>query len=186
MTSSLWNLPNFITALRVIAAGPVIYLLVHGGADAFWAALAIMLLAELTDALDGFVARRYGLVSQVGKILDPLADSLYRISIFTAFAANHWMPLWMFLVIVWRDLSVSYIRVAAEQSVGTMGARQSGKWKAIVQGIAQMMTVAAHAVWGGMLPATVGMTVWLALLLATLVTAYSLFDYATSVIRRLV
>jgi CDP-diacylglycerol--glycerol-3-phosphate 3-phosphatidyltransferase len=180
----LTSLPNAITFLRVVAAGPVIFLLVNGSNSAIWAALVIMIAAELSDWLDGIVARRFGQISAVGKILDPMADSLYRVSVFTAFAANHWMPIWMFLVMVWRDVGVSYLRVVAERSVGTMGARQSGKWKAVAQGAAQLLVVGAYAIWGtSSLPAGVETVLFSALLIATMVTAYSLIDYAVSVFK---
>ena len=180
-----WNLPNAITSLRIVATVPVILLLVSDERWALWAALGVMIVSEFTDWIDGVLARRRGQVSNVGKILDPMADSLYRVSVFTAFTANHWMSLWMLLIIVWRDVSVSYLRVVAEQTVGTMGARQSGKWKAVAQSIAQIVAVGAYALWGPDLPESTAMVVDGVLLAATVVTAYSLIDYAASVFRRM-
>lgn len=179
----LWTLPNAITWYRVVAAVPIILLLVNGSNAALWAALGLMVVAEVSDGVDGWVARRYGQVSAVGKILDPMADSLYRVSVFTAFAANRWMPVWMFLIMLWRDISVSYLRVVAEQKIGTLAARQSGKWKAVAQGIAQILVVGAYAWWGGDLPPDVRQWLWVGLLLATLVTAWSLIDYGLTVYR---
>lgn len=179
----LWTLPNAITWYRVIAAVPIILLLVNGSNAALWAALGLMVVAEVSDGVDGWVARRTGQVSAVGKILDPMADSLYRVSVFTAFAANRWMPVWMFLIMLWRDISVSYLRVVAEQKIGTLAARQSGKWKAVAQGIAQILVVGAYAWWGGDPSADVRQWLWVALLMATLVTAWSLIDYGVTVYR---
>ena len=181
----LWTLPNAITWYRVVAAVPIILLLVHGSNPALWAALGLMILAEVSDGVDGWVARHYGQVSAVGKILDPMADSLYRVSVFTAFAANRWMPVWMFLIMLWRDVSVSYLRVLAEQKIGTLAARQSGKLKAVAQGLAQILVVAAYAVWGEAPPADIQRWLWAALFLATLVTLWSLVDYALAVFRGL-
>jgi CDP-diacylglycerol--glycerol-3-phosphate 3-phosphatidyltransferase len=181
----LWTLPNAITWYRVVAAVPIILLLVSGSTTALWGALALMVIAEVSDGIDGWVARRYGQVSAVGKILDPMADSLYRVSVFTAFAANRWMPVWMFLIMLWRDVSVSYLRVVAEQKIGTLAARQSGKWKAVAQGIAQILVVAVYAWWGTALPPDISWLLWSALLIATLVTAWSLIDYGLAVYRGL-
>jgi CDP-diacylglycerol---glycerol-3-phosphate 3-phosphatidyltransferase len=181
----LWTLPNAITWYRVFAAVPIILLLVSGSNAALWAALALMAIAEISDGVDGWVARRYGQVSAVGKILDPMADSLYRVSVFTAFAANRWMPVWMFLIMLWRDVSVSYLRVIAEQRIGTLAARQSGKWKAVAQGVAQVLVVAVYAWWGSALPSSMSTLLWTALLVATLVTTWSLIDYALAVYRGL-
>jgi CDP-diacylglycerol--glycerol-3-phosphate 3-phosphatidyltransferase len=177
----LWTLPNAITWYRVVAAVPIILLLVSGSNTALWAALGLMIVAEISDGIDGWVARRYGQVSAVGKILDPMADSLYRVSVFTAFAANRWIPVWMFLIMLWRDISVSYLRVVAEQKIGTLAARQSGKWKAVAQGIAQILVVAGYALWGPELPAGMQTLLWSTLLLATLITAWSMLDYALAV-----
>ncbi|MBY0224532.1 MAG: CDP-diacylglycerol--glycerol-3-phosphate 3-phosphatidyltransferase [Hyphomicrobium sp.] len=181
----LWTLPNAITWYRVVAAVPIIFLLVNGSNAALWAALGLMAVAEISDGVDGWVARRYGQVSAVGKILDPMADSLYRVSVFTAFAANRWMPVWMFLIMLWRDVSVSYLRVVAEQRIGTLAARQSGKLKAVSQGVAQILVVAGYAWWGTELPSEMHKLLWAVLFVATLVTGWSLFDYALSVYRGL-
>ncbi len=181
----LWTLPNAITWYRVVAAVPIILLLVNGSNAALWAALGLMAIAEISDGVDGWVARRYGQVSAVGKILDPMADSLYRVSVFTAFAANRWMPVWMFLIMLWRDVSVSYLRVVAEQRIGTLAARQSGKWKAVAQGVAQILVVAVYAWWGTAIPSEMHKLLWAALFIATLVTAWSLVDYALAVYRGL-
>ncbi len=181
----LWTLPNAITWYRVVAAVPIILLLVSGSNAALWAALVLMVVAEVSDGIDGWVARRYGQVSAVGKILDPMADSLYRVSVFTAFAANRWMPVWMFLIMLWRDVSVSYLRVVAEQKIGTLAARQSGKWKAVAQGFAQLLVVGVYALWGPTPGDDLRLALWAALLLATLVTAWSLADYGLSVYRAL-
>lgn len=178
-----WTLPNTITSLRVLATAPVILLIVSGEKWALWAALGIMVLSEFSDWIDGVLARRRGQVSNIGKLLDPMADSLYRVSVFTAFTANHWMPLWMLLIIVCRDVSVSYLRVLAEQKKGTMGARQSGKWKAVAQSIAQLVVVAGYAIWGPHLSEMLALLLSFVLLVATVVTAYSLLDYAASVFR---
>jgi CDP-diacylglycerol---glycerol-3-phosphate 3-phosphatidyltransferase len=178
-----WTLPNTITSLRVLATAPVILLIVSGEQWALWAALCLMVLSEFSDWIDGVLARRRGQVSNIGKLLDPMADSLYRVSVFTAFTANHWMPLWMLLIVICRDVSVSYLRVHAEQKKGTMGARQSGKWKAVAQSIAQLVVVAGYAVWGPFLPEILALFLNFVLLVATAVTAYSLLDYAASVFR---
>lgn len=181
----LWNLPNSVTWLRVGLSVPVILLLVEGSRVSLWIVLVLMFVAEISDGVDGYLARRTGQVTAVGKILDPMADSIYRICVFTALVANHWMPVWMFLVIIWRDISVAYLRVVAEQFITTMAARQSGKWKAVAQGIAQGAVVLAYAWFGVDLPGGVDMALWAVLLMATAVTAYSFSDYAWAVLKGL-
>lgn len=150
-----------------------------------WIALAVMVFAELTDGVDGFVARRFGLVSSVGKLLDPLADSLYRNGMFIAFAAIGWMPFWMLVVFASRDLMIAHLRLVSERRIGTLAARSSGKLKAISQSAAQLAMVAAHALWASSPPdwAVIGVTALLYLALG--ITLLSLYDYLSSVWRAL-
>jgi len=181
----LWTLPNAITWFRVLIAVPIILLLVDGSAASLWTALGLMIASEVSDGVDGYVARRYGQVSAVGKILDPMADSLYRISVFSAFVANQWMPVWMFLIMAWREIAMSYLRIVAEQKIGTMAARSSGKVKAFFQGATQLLVVFAYASMGPTLSPDLGLAVWLALLVSTVLSAGSLIDYILVIIRGL-
>lgn len=172
---------------------PAILLVGHGAesaieADAsriFWIALAVMIFAELTDGVDGFVARRFNLVSSIGKLLDPLADSLYRNGMFIAFAAIGWMPFWMLVIFASRDLVIAHLRLVSERRIGTLAARSSGKLKAISQSAAQLAMVATHALWVSNPPdwAVFGVTALLYLSLA--ITLLSLYDYLSSVYRAL-
>lgn len=185
ITSDIWTVPNAISSFRILIGPACIYFLTLGDPTYMWVALFSMTIAELSDYVDGVVARNYAQQSNVGKVLDPMADSLYRIAIFLAFVSNGWMPIWMFLVILSRDFAVSYLRVMAENSFGTLAARRSGKIKAIVQSASQFIVVLIYAIWGNDLIPSLGYGIYVVLLAATAVTAYSLIDYASSVLRRL-
>ncbi len=185
MDKNIWTVPNGITSFRIIAGPICILLILSGTAWAMWSCLFVMALAELSDFLDGYIARAYDQVSDLGKILDPMSDSIYRISVFVAFVSQGWMPVWMFLLILCRDIIVSYLRILAEQQIGTLAARSSGKWKAIVQSGAQIIVVSLHALYGTTISGLAEQVAFYSLLAATLVTAYSLIDYGTSVIMRL-
>lgn len=178
------TLPNAITAYRIVAGPLCMWLLAEPSAAAMWTALAIVISAEISDLIDGYVARSSAQVSNFGKILDPMADCLYRGSVFIAFVMNGWMAVWMLSVIVWRDLTVSYLREIAELKSETLAARTSGKWKAIVQGAAQVIIVGLAAIFGKAHFADYESAVEALLLLATAVTAYSLVDYASGVLQR--
>ncbi len=141
-----------------------------------------MIVAELSDMLDGMVARALGQVSDLGKLLDPLSDSVYRVAVFLAFVATGLMPAWMMIVILVRDLVVANVRVVAAARGETMAARTSGKIKAIVQAAAQIATVVIVAAFAGTTWASDA--VWAVLLVATAVTAWSMVDYAGAVILR--
>lgn len=173
----LWTLPNAITWYRVVAAVPIILLLVNGSNAALWAALGLMVIAEVSDGVDGWVARRYGQVSAVGKILDPMADSLYRVSVFTAFAANRWMPVWMLVVMASREIAQAHLRIVAEAHIGTMAARWSGKLKAAAQGVSQLCITFLFAVYASAPPEGLLYFAWLLLFFTTVLSVWSFFGY---------
>ncbi len=138
------NLPNTLTFSR-LALTPVFfvafYLCHHPAAGAvegmLWAKLSVLAIAvafEVSDVLDGYLARRWGQTSNLGKVIDPLADSFSRFTVFVCFLWAGYASLWMVLLIFWRDCLVAGLRgIAARQGIA-MGARISGKLKAIVQG----------------------------------------------------
>jgi len=183
MARELWTWPNAITGYRFVAGPLCLLLLVYPFIGSIWLVLSLMVLAEISDALDGYVARSARQVTKVGKILDPMADGLYRGSVFIAFLAVGWMPVWMLAVILLRDVAVSYLREYAEERQQTLGARESGKWKAVAQAVAQLSIVGYVALFGARYPAQFALLCQVMLSFATLVTAYSLVDYVFGVLR---
>jgi len=126
---------------------------------------------------DGFLARKFGMSSKLGAALDPLCDSLYRFTVFLGFAAAGWIPLWMVLPFVFRDIIVSYARIAAAGRGVSIGARWSGKVKAVVQGVAQIAVLVLFALGIG------GPWAFWLVAVAVLVTLYSLVDYVNGFAR---
>jgi CDP-diacylglycerol--glycerol-3-phosphate 3-phosphatidyltransferase len=101
---------------------------------AVYALLAIMTILELSDALDGYVARKYGEVTDLGKILDPMADSVARFAIFLSFTqppVN--LPIFYVFALAWRDSVVSTLRTICALNGYALAARISGKIKALIQ-----------------------------------------------------
>jgi CDP-diacylglycerol--glycerol-3-phosphate 3-phosphatidyltransferase len=171
------SLPNAITLSRVFLGAACLWLLTAGQQELLKIGLAVMVIAELTDFLDGLAARLTGKVSELGKILDPMADSMYRLTVFAAFTQVGWMPAWMLAIFIVRDVGVAYIRNMALQEGLSVAARFSGKAKAVVQGAAQIFAVAVAAFNLEQLQ----IFIWPALCLAAAVTLYSLGDYAGAV-----
>lgn len=178
----LFTLANAISASRIVGGPVCAFLLASRYDGAVAAALAVMVMAEASDLLDGYVARRTGQVTAPGKILDPLADALYRGLVFLVFAFNGWIPLWMLAAIFVRDLIVANLREYAERQGRTQGARLSGKIKAVVQGAAQLGIVAL-AVFAGVNGTTLPL-MFLLMLAAVGVTLYSLIDYVVSILHQ--
>ncbi|MFH1464424.1 MAG: CDP-alcohol phosphatidyltransferase family protein [Pseudomonadota bacterium] len=131
----LYTIPNIISVSRLALAIPTIWLLLRGDGPAMIFAIVLLNYLELTDATDGYIARKWNQVSEVGKLLDPMFDSLCRFTIFATLLAAGILPLWMLLIFFYRDMSVSYYRAFAAQRQVTMSARVSGKVKAVVQGV---------------------------------------------------
>ena len=107
------NLPNKLTLLRIVLIAPfllVLYLDVPGAA---YIALAIFILASLTDLLDGKIARKYGLITDFGKFADPLADKMLVTAAMLWFVENGQMPGWALLIVIVREFAVSGLRMVA-------------------------------------------------------------------------
>lgn len=97
------NLPNAITLLRILLVPALVWvLLVHNLNEALW----IFLLAGLSDALDGFIAKRFHLTTRLGSFLDPAADKLLLVSSFICLAYLGLVPVWLALIVCFRDLLI--------------------------------------------------------------------------------
>jgi cardiolipin synthase (CMP-forming) len=97
------HLPNFLTGLRLMAAPATAGLLVSGH---FNAALGVFALAGLSDAADGYLAKRFGLGSELGRFLDPAADKALMLAVIVTLAALGEVPVWLAVVVVGRDAAI--------------------------------------------------------------------------------
>lgn len=97
----------------------------------------LVCVSELSDAFDGYIARKYNQVTELGKILDPMADSIYRISLFLTFTLEPVrIPMGLVFIFLYRDSVVSTLRTICALKGFALAARPSGKIKAVIQGIA--------------------------------------------------
>ena len=166
------NLPNKLTVLRVILIPFfVLSLMVFGGRIQLlrYLAASIFIVASLTDMLDGKIARKYNLVTNFGKFMDPLADKLLVCSALICLVELGQLPAWMVIVIVSREFIISGFRlVAAEQGI-VIAASYWGKFKTTFQMIAVILMIVNLPVLGLLTSACT----WIALIL----TIVSLVDY---------
>ncbi len=103
MTRVLRQIPNILTAIRIVLAPLTAWLLLHGhDLDA----LLVFACAGATDALDGFLARRFGLVSRFGEYLDPAADKLLMLACFITLTYMNVTPLWLAALVIGRDVAI--------------------------------------------------------------------------------
>jgi CDP-diacylglycerol--glycerol-3-phosphate 3-phosphatidyltransferase len=154
--------PNLLTLFRLCSAPVFLALFIGSGKEGFlrafmdpqmglWACLIVGSLSELSDVLDGILARKLNQVSDFGKLLDPYADSTFRLSCYFSFASQahgKWIPLWMVMILFYRDLLVTVIRTFGVERRIFVHARASGKIKAIAQGTVVFVTL-AMAIWFG-------------------------------------
>src|SRR5260221_11106717 len=103
MSQLLRNIPNVLTAVRVLLAPLTAYLIMRGND---LAALGVFALAGASDAVDGFLARRFGLVSRFGEYLDPAADKFLMLICFVTLTMMHQAPLWLSVIVVGRDVAI--------------------------------------------------------------------------------
>lgn len=169
---------NLVTAARLpLAPLAVICLVTHHPAGTV-AAAVLSLLLELTDILDGRIARSYGQVSDFGKLFDPFSDAATRFTLFLGLYEIGVADLWMILVIFYRDSSISFLRSVAAVRRVVLAARQSGKIKAVVQGVGTQLVFVCLAAFdlAPTLPIPPS-TPWWIMLAMTVVTAWSWVDY---------
>ena len=137
--SANWNLPNAITVVRILAA-PVFFwlLLADDGADGGlrWAAAVVFIAAIATDGIDGHLARSRGLVTDLGKILDPIADKLLTSGALVCLSILGELPWWVTAVIVVREVGITVWRLVELRRGNVVPASSGGKLKTIVQSVA--------------------------------------------------
>ena len=183
--SGVWvrSAPNILTFLRILSIPIVAWLITVPGRREAWAAMFIYLFASLTDILDGWIARRYGLVTAIGKLLDPLADKLLVIStlLVLAFYRDPGIPAWILVLIVGRELAVTGLRSIAATEGIVLGADVTGKAKMLLQTIGVHFLI-VHYVYGGVSFHEIGMIL---LMLSVVVGVWSAVSYHVEVFYRL-
>ena len=123
------NLPNQLTMLRILLIPVFMVVLYLGFAGSTYVALAIFIVASLTDLLDGKIARKYNLVTDFGKFADPLADKMLTTAALLWFVENGQMPAWALLIVIVREFAVSGLRMIAADKGKVIAAGWSGKVK---------------------------------------------------------
>jgi len=173
------KIPNIITIFRILLAPAFVLCFT---VDAAWGkpvALGIAIAFEVTDLADGFIARRFGQVSDLGKFLDPAADSISRFTVFLCFLSGGYASVWVVAILFWRDSLVAMLRIMGATKNVIISARWSGKVKAFVQGTAIISSL-CWMVWPdifGVGEENVKSLTRTLMWITAGYTAYSLFDY---------
>jgi CDP-diacylglycerol--glycerol-3-phosphate 3-phosphatidyltransferase len=147
--ASVWNVANLLTMLRlVLVPGFVVLMLAGGGYDPAWRSLAwaAFAIAMITDLFDGHLARRYDLVTDFGKIADPIADKAIMGAALICLSALGDLPWWVTAVILGRELGITLLRFLVIR-YGVIPASRGGKLKTLTQGVAVGMYVLVLTGW---------------------------------------
>lgn len=135
---SAWNVPNALTVLRILLVPLFLVLLLNdGGYDVAtrWWALVVFLLAMLTDKIDGDIARKYNLITNFGKIADPIADKSLMAAALIGLSIIGGLPWWVPVIILVRELGITVLRFFMIR-IAVMPASRGGKIKTVMQTVA--------------------------------------------------
>ena len=139
----LLNLPNWLTLARIASVPVLLLLLLFGQGGPVTSAIAavLFLLAVLTDLLDGYLARKYQLITNLGRFLDPLADKLLNSAALIMLIPLGRVPAWLAFLIIGREIAVTGLRgIAAAEGV-VISASELGKQKTLTQNIALFLLI---------------------------------------------
>ena len=190
---SNWNVPNALTTLRIVMVPFFGWALLHDGGDSTlwrWVAWALFITAMITDKIDGDIARKHNLVTNFGKIADPIADKAITGMAFIGLAVIHdFLPAWLWwtatIVVLVREWAVTFARLSVARDV-VMPAKQSGKIKTVMQAVALGGFIAPFGHLTGALDVP-GQIVWwgsaAALAVAVVLTLTSGWEFARDVMR---
>ncbi len=137
------NLPNKLTVLRVIMIPFFVFFLLMPvfGENTKWVAVALFIIASLTDLLDGKIARKYNLVTDFGKFMDPLADKLLVCSAMICLVDLGRIPSWIVVIIIAREFIISGFRLIAVENGRVIAASYWGKFKTTFQMIMVILMI---------------------------------------------
>lgn len=174
---SPWNLPNALTVMRILLVPVFVWLVLsHGGDDTStrWCAWGVFAIAIITDRIDGDLARAKGLVTDFGKVADPIADKALTGAGFITLSMIGEIPWWITVVILARELGITLMRFWVIRH-GVMPASRGGKIKTFLQALAiglfviPLSTLPLEMVWRGL--------AWVILVAALVVTVATAVDY---------
>ncbi len=127
------SLPNGVTILRIFAIPFIIVLLFYVGRGYQLITAMLCLGAAVTDTFDGYLARRRGMVTTLGKFLDPLADKLLIVTALIALIPSREIPVWMVIIIVGREIAITGLRGIAVSQDLVISASNLGKYKTVFE-----------------------------------------------------
>ena len=167
------NLPNKLTLLRICLIPVFVILMLSQDSNFFLISCIIIIIASITDFLDGKIARKYNLVTDFGKFMDPLADKLLVLSALICMIEYDLVAGWMVIIIVARELTVSILRAIAADNGKVIAASGGGKIKTT----SQMIAIILLLIGANYSNSQIVFVGTIAMYIATIFTLYSGIDY---------
>ncbi|MDO5048935.1 MAG: CDP-diacylglycerol--glycerol-3-phosphate 3-phosphatidyltransferase [Actinomycetaceae bacterium] len=130
---NIWNLPNVLTMVRLVLVPVFIVLLLNGATAALWAAFFVFIVAALTDLFDGKIARARNLITDWGKIWDPIADKALTLGAFLTLSVIGILPWWFTVIVAIRELGITWMRSYLLKRGIVVAANSGGKLKTVSQ-----------------------------------------------------
>ncbi|MDR1135295.1 MAG: CDP-diacylglycerol--glycerol-3-phosphate 3-phosphatidyltransferase [Clostridiales Family XIII bacterium] len=167
---SIKNLPNQLTVLRVMMIPAFIIVLMNGH---YYSSAVIFAVASVTDALDGYIARKYDLITNFGKLMDPLADKILVVSALVCLVELGDIPGWIVIIILAREFTITGLRSVAAAGGTVIAAGLSGKLKTVFQMVAIIALLLKNQPFE-----IIGLPfAWIMLIIALILTVYSGVEY---------
>lgn len=143
LLQEFWNLPNMLTLARIFAIPVFVWLLYDGDPWFSVMAASVFTIAAITDVVDGFLARRWNMITVTGKLLDPMADKLIVAAALIMMVRLGRVPAWIVIVLLSREFIVNGLRQVAASEGLVIAAGQEGKWKTALQ-LAGIIALCIH------------------------------------------
>lgn len=179
------QIPNLLSVSRIVLSPLVIFLYFYNSFITSILALVFLIILEITDALDGIAARKFNLVSDLGKVLDPFADTVFHITMFTIFLYEGSMPIWMFIISLYRDMFSMFIRILGGLRGFAVAAKFSGKLKTASRACAVIIIFFIKVLkFTSITFLPFDAIIYYSLLIVTLITIYSFFDYLPLIMKK--
>lgn len=129
----IFNVPNILTIVRLVLIPFFIYFLLRSDTTSLWIAFGIFFVASVTDYIDGEVARRWELITDFGKIWDPIADKALTLGAFATLSYLGWLPWWFTVIVAAREFYITWLRKRLLERGIVVSANMSGKLKTTLQ-----------------------------------------------------
>ena len=180
-----YNISNILTFSRIAVTPLLLYLFFVENFYVRILVLILVILSEITDLVDGYLARKRNIVTDLGKVIDPLADRLFRLTMFLCFLQAGLIHVWFFALCFYRDAIVTTLRIIAINNSIVFSAKWSGKLKAVVQAIAVIFILLLTIFYFGEYPDWMTTVTNSVMLVVTVVTLLSGIDYFCKIKRML-